>query len=237
MSPAAPTRTQRLRAISWFGSALLHGGALAIMLAAHAWLLWNAAARPVRATGIVIEGGFLPARPPEPPAPTVAFDLPNDDATAPAARLIAGKIDEAINQAQGLTLDQQLDELKRRSSELGRVSSAESIDQMARQLNAFLGTKPRAERPAEQPVGGQFDFNTAQLHDVQRTPLADGGFRYATVLVDAQGRKFETDVDTATGEQLFKVFEIIRGNPLLEKVYRQVVMGLLDKLTQPSRTP
>ena len=36
------------------------------------------------------------------------------------------------------------------------------------------------------------------------------------------------------GEQLYRTFQLIKKNPLLEKVYRQVVMGLLDKLTQPT---
>ena len=51
-----------------------------------------------------------------------------------------------------------------------------------------------------------------------------------SVLLDAAGRTRETELTAAEGEQLYKTWELIKANPLLEKVYRGIVMQLLDKL-------
>jgi len=231
--PIFPLR--HLRTASCLGSALAHGIGLAAVLTGQLWMqLQGVPDAGVRESRIVLEGGFLPASlPAEEPPPIVVADSDSDPASVASKEFVEGQIETAVAAAQTLTLDEQLEQLKRRSADLSGVSSAESIDQLARQFNALLGTKPRAERPSAEPVAGPFDFETAQLHEVHREPQETGGFRYRTVLVDAEGRRFETEVDAATGEQLHKVFEIIRGNPLLEKVYRQIVMSLLDQLSQP----
>ena len=49
-------------------------------------------------------------------------------------------------------------------------------------------------------------------------------------MLDAHGRTLETPLDAAEGERLFGIFELIKSNPLLERVYRGVVLSLLDKL-------
>ena len=45
---------------------------------------------------------------------------------------------------------------------------------MASTLNKWLGTEQRATMPAEKPVAGEFDYDTAQLHDVRREKTKDG---------------------------------------------------------------
>ena len=60
-------------------------------------------------------------------------------------------------------------------------------------------------------------------------------YRYVAVLLDAEGRQMDQELETEDGEKLYRTFQLIKKNPLLEKVYRQVVMGLLDKLTQPAQ--
>jgi len=220
---------------SCLGSGFVHVVTLGGVFVGQLWLQLHDATPAVdRSSRIVIQGGFLPWREAVDESRPIEFE---DSASAPASTatpgFVEGKVSESIAEARSLTLDEQLEQLKRRSAELSGGSSAESIDQMAKRINALLGTKPRAAEPAAEPVDGSFDFDTAQMHEVCRESLEVGGYRYRTVLVDSRGRQFETEVDAETGEQLYKVFEIIRGNPLLEKVYRQVVMGLLDKLSQP----
>lgn len=235
---------RRLRSWSLLGSGSLHACVATGLVVQFWWSLNAASLAPPAPRGIVIEGGFLPepARP-EMPAVAIADAVPtslSDDASAAPvvdAAALSAQVRTAIAEAQQLPVEDQLAQLERRAAELNRVSTAESVERMAQAISGLLGTKPRAEQPVDQPAGGkpegEFDFNTAQLHDVRREMLESGEVRYGTVLVDAQGRRFETEVDAATGEQLLKVFNIMRGNPLLEKVYRRVVMGLLDQLARP----
>jgi hypothetical protein len=63
--------------------------------------------------------------------------------------------------------------------------------------------------------------------------LEDGKFKYTAVLIDSAGRTQETEMNAAEGESAFKTFELIKQNPLLERVYRGVVMSLLDKMLKP----
>lgn len=236
---------RRLRSWSLLGSGTLHACVATGLVVQFWWSLNAASLAPQSPRGIVIEGGFLPesARTETPAVAivdAVPAPLPTDaspDEPLVDSAVLAAQVRTAIAEARQLPFDDQLAQLERRAAELNQVSTAESVERMAQAIGGLLGTKPRAEQPVDQAAGGKqegaFDFNTAQLHDVRREMLESGEVRYWTVLVDAQGRRFETEVDAATGEQLLKVFNVIRGNPLLEKVYRRVVMGLLDQLARP----
>ena len=66
-------------------------------------------------------------------------------------------------------------------------------------------------------------------------PKDGGGFRYVTVLLDAQGRTVETEVSQQEGEPVYELMQRIKANPLLEQVYRQIVMPLLDQLVAAAK--
>lgn len=157
-----------------------------------------------------------------------------DPLAPPVATLTANelnrRITDSVDDANQLSPDQQRDRLRQLAGQLNDVATDKSVEQLTGTLQQALGVAPRAVRPAEKPVDGEFDFKTAQLHDVRREPLEGGGFRYVTVLLDAAGRTNETELSAAEGEQLYKTWELIKANPLLEKVYRGIVMQLLDKL-------
>lgn len=188
----------------------------------------------------------LPAAPPLELIATTNWDaLPSLDhvpATQiePADSPVGGafverQVEQAIDDARKQSPDQQLDRLRELSDQLSDVSSDKSLDELSNQFQKWLGTKPRATQPTDKRVEGPFDFQTAQVHDVRRTERDDGTFRYSVVLLDAAGRSLETELTEAEGEQLYRTFELIKQNPLLEKVYRQVVMSLLDKLLEKPR--
>jgi hypothetical protein len=103
------------------------------------------------------------------------------------------------------------------------------VDQIAASLKGWLGTSERATRPADEPVAGDFDFSTAQLHDVRRDDSGDA-IRYTAILLDAAGRTTESELTPAEGESVYRVMQLMKDNPLLERVYRGVVLSLLDKL-------
>lgn len=120
------------------------------------------------------------------------------------------------------------------ASQQNRISTEESTADINAFLGKLLNTGERATAPAKEPIAGEFDLNSAQLHDVRREMLEDGKFKYIAVLIDPAGRTQETEMPAAEGESAFKTFELIKQNPLLERVYRGVVMSLLDKMTKPS---
>lgn len=164
-----------------------------------------------------------------------AQELPKPTSSDPLESLsppsiVQRRVEQSIEQANRLAPEQKLERLSELSGELNKVSTEESLDQLTTQLQGLLGLKPRATEPAEKGAEGPFDMTTAQIHDVRRQELKEGGFLYFAILLDAAGRQQETELDEETGAQLHRTFELIKANPLLEKVYRQVVMSLLDKI-------
>jgi hypothetical protein len=151
-----------------------------------------------------------------------------------AASWVQQRVADEIAAAENLSADDQLQTLRQLAGTLNRVSSAESVDAIASRLQTLLGTESRAREPAAEPVAGEFDLDTAQLHDVRRSDNGRGGFSYVGVMLDAAGRTMETPLDEAEGANLYRIFELMKSNPLLERVYRGVVMSLLDKMLKPA---
>jgi hypothetical protein len=79
-----------------------------------------------------------------------------------------------------------------------------------------------------------FDYETAQLHAVTRTPATDASsgspWQYEGVLLDAEGRTRHIPLSESEGAPLYQLLQRIRANPLLESLYRQLAMPLLDQL-------
>ena len=146
-----------------------------------------------------------------------------------ASALVQRELLDSITAAEGRSDEENLDRLKTLSDQLTATSSAESIDQLASSLQRWLGTEERATRPADEPVEGEFDLQTAQLHDIVRDD-STGQVRYTAVLLDAAGRTMESPLTEAEGESVYRVMQLMKQNPLLERVYRGVVLSLLDKL-------
>jgi hypothetical protein len=155
------------------------------------------------------------------------------DPTSAASRWVQARVRAEIAAAENAPQEDQLARLTVLSGQLESISTAESVDSLTTRLAGLLGTERRAEQPAAQPVAGEFDFDAAQIHDVKRTDDGRGGFAYTAILLDAQGRTLETPLSPAEGEQLYKVMELVKANPLLERIYRGLVMSLLDKTLKP----
>ena len=244
---------------SWRLSLLLHGSVFAFALAAFLADVPLAAysgsaeatSRPVgeftdAAPVLVTIEGLQAARPTgaelaeseiarlaaELPPPELAAELldPVAASTSAASGWLHRRVLDEVAAAERLSQDDQRERLAALGGELEQISSAESVDAISRRLSGLFGTASRATQPAAEPVPGEFDYDTAQLHDVKRTERADGGYDYVAVLLDAAGRTMESALAEAEGEQLYKTFQLIKANPLLERVYRGVVMSLFDKL-------
>jgi hypothetical protein len=134
--------------------------------------------------------------------------------------------------AEQRSTDENLEKLEELSQRLATVSSAGAVEDINSQLRRVLRAGERADRPAEEPVAGDFDFATAQLHDVLREANEAGQWQFTAILVDSAGRKFESPLDPTAGESAYRTMRLIKSNPLLEKVYRGVVMSMLDQVLQ-----
>ncbi|MFM2095475.1 MAG: hypothetical protein RIS70_2599, partial [Planctomycetota bacterium] len=155
------------------------------------------------------------------------------EASGPSiAEYVAQQIEQVPRETEAADTEDRLKRLQHVSGQLQQASSAESLKQLSGQLNRWLGTSTRAIAPPTEKPEGPFDYSTAQLHDVLRNETAGGQFEYRSVLIDSAGRTIEIPTGEEEGARLYRIWELIRKNPLLETVYRQVVMGLLDSLTK-----
>jgi len=149
-----------------------------------------------------------------------------------ATNFVRSQIDRSIRNSQQRSNEENLDRLKKLGGDLSRNSRSESVQEMA----GFLGSliPKRADQPVSDSTGMTFDVATAQLHDVQKSVDPTGIERYLAVMIDAQGITTEIELDEESGEQLYKTMKLIRSNPLLEQVYRKIVMGILDNFLKNS---
>lgn len=143
---------------------------------------------------------------------------------------IASAVTAAIENSDRVSDQRKQDELRRNLARLEQLATPQSIDDVSGQVRSAMSLPDRALAPAETPIAGPFDFDTAQFHDVVREPRESGGWRYRSVLVDAAGRTLETELDAEQGESVYETMRMIKSSPLGEAVYRSLVMPLLDKM-------
>ncbi len=159
--------------------------------------------------------------------PAVAVVTDVADVTGPMVR---ERIEQVVEEAVGRSDQENLDRLDRLAGRLSEVSREGTVDQLARSFHSMLGTSERAGEPATEPIGGEFDPQTAQFHDVRRE-FPDGQTpQYFAILIDAQGRTIEVAMEAAEGERMYALMRRIKDHPLLERVYRRIAMPLLDQL-------
>ncbi len=224
----------RYRRYGWGASLLVHG-VLVIGLLAWSFEPWWLAAeawRQQRAIEVTIaETATASEAADEGPAEVRIVSDPADV----TGQMVRDRVGEVVAESATMNEADKLARLDTLSQRLNQVTDEASINSLAGAMHSFLGTKPRATAPAKETPSGAFDFDTAQFHDIQRYPKEDGGFRYVTVLLDAQGRTVEVEVSQQEGEPVFLTMQRIKANPLLEQVYRQIVMPLMDQLVAAAK--
>lgn len=191
------------------------------------WWLADWAARNARMVRLTMAAGEAAEEAAEPPSPEVRIV---SDPAEVTAELVRNRLEEVVADAESLSDADKLAKLDALSERLAQVADEGSIQALSGVMQSLLGTQPRATQPAEEKPPGEFDFETAQFHDIQRTPKEPDGFRYVTVLLDAEGRTLEVEVSEHEGQPIYETMQRIKANPLLEQVYRQIVMPLLDQL-------
>lgn len=171
---------------------------------------------------------------PELPAEPEVVPLPGEKAADTVARVL----EEQTQAAAARTDEENLTALEEQGERLKKVSSEETIDQIADQFHSWAGTEERATEPAKDApmqtadtvTGSNFDTETAQFYDVKKIrSKTTGEIKYKAVLIDAQGRTMTMELPKEEGERLYPVFKQMKQNPLMAQVYKKIVMPIIDK--------
>jgi uncharacterized membrane protein YkoI len=159
--------------------------------------------------------------------------LPDPDASI-VASFVQRQIAQSIDEGNRRSLAENEGMLARLSQQLTESSSQDNIDAMAQFLSGVAGARKPAPSTNDAPI--PFDANTAQIDRVRKEVDSQERVHYIATLVDANGSTKELELDAQTGAQLYKILKIIESNPLLERVYRKIVMGFLDQaLAKPTK--
>ena len=159
--------------------------------------------------------------------------LPDPDASIMSS-FVQRQIAQSIDEGNRRSLAENEGMLSRLSQQLTESSSQDNIDAMAQFLSGLAGARKPAPSTNDAPI--PFDANTAQIDRVRKEVDSLERVHYIATLVDANGSTKELELDAQTGAQLYKILKIIESNPLLERVYRKIVMGFLDQaLAKPTK--
>lgn len=218
-----PIRSQRdtrkrLWAFSWWLSVALHISALGLLVG----FLLNTPVITSTSESISLEG-TLGERVDEANAELRS----KEDGVTDKQRWLRD-IKRQIAQAEARGDKENIERLKRLTEELNRSSSTKSVEEMSEYFSGIFGK--RASAPIETAKNEEFDVSTAQVHEVRRESDGGSGFIYTLVMVDAKGVTQEIDIDPENGERLYKTMKLIKSNPLLERIYRGILMGILDQV-------
>jgi hypothetical protein len=140
------------------------------------------------------------------------------------------QLDAEVGRQRRVPPHEQLDRLSVMGRQLHELSSPSSLDELSEQFQSWMGYSPRATQPAPVSEPGEFDYATAQITDISRQELPDRTYRYLCLLLDAEGRTMEVELDAAHGAIAFELLQRIKKYPLLEQVYRQIFMPLADQI-------
>ena len=158
------------------------------------------------------------------------------DGTQMAESTLQEKVRQKLADAGERSSEENLGELDQRVAQLNQISSPESVDAISEHVGRVMGLQSRATDPAEVKPTGKFDPDSAQFHDVKRLTNKDGSYTYMAILVDAAGRTSELELTEDEGQTLYSTMQKINANPLLGRVYRSMVMPLVDQLLQEQKT-
>jgi hypothetical protein len=124
-----------------------------------------------------------------------------------------------------------IEDIRDRLADLnGKVAPA-SVDEIIAWFD--LGGFETADAQGEAAAPAPFDYRTMTFYAIDRKAFPDGpGF--VITWIDRQGVRMESDFpsDMVTPEvtRLYEIFALIKANPLLEKLYRGIVVKILGEM-------
>lgn len=220
-APNEPTRRRRVGLVA----SLAFHAVLLTLLVVVPYQIWYAPGEEAKPTASTSSGSDS-----NPATGKGKVNKPEDI----TAEKVESKIASVVKEADKLTDEEKLDRLAGAAGQLENLATEESVNEVNDKLRKLLGTPERAAQPSVEPVAGPFDYDTAQYHDVKRVKDRDGVWQYTAVLIDAKGRTLEapmtTPAERAEAEKVYQTMQILKSNPLAEKVYRDIGMGQIDRL-------
>ncbi|OYP36002.1 hypothetical protein [Rhodopirellula sp. MGV] len=236
MSPVLNSLTSRQKAIGI--SLVIHALILTVLLV---WVM-----PPTEQQGSEQQRSNQTASKPDSPNQSGTQSQPTPPA-APASPLppvdvdkeqIKKSLDQQIEAVNRLPDEKKLSELERNARRLEAIADEQSVRQTATAVAESFGVDTSQYVAANdgQVVEGELDPSTAQIANVTRRQADKGGYAYFAEMVDQQGHRSEVPVSVQEGEKLYETFELIRKYPMMEGVYRSVVMPMLQKLV-PDHAP
>ncbi|MGN1274978.1 MAG: hypothetical protein ACI4UF_10345, partial [Thermoguttaceae bacterium] len=90
----------------------------------------------------------------------------------------------------------------------------------------------RATEARQEVSPDQFDADSAQIDSCERVPKDEkegGGWRYIATLVDAKGNSMKVELPESEGASTWRTMQMLKENPLMNAIYRNAVMPLLDR--------
>jgi hypothetical protein len=143
---------------------------------------------------------------------------------------IESSLRSAIENTATVSEERKLSELQRNVQRLEQIASESSIADVGQAIRSATALEDRASVPAAEPVGGAFDYDSAQFHDVSRIMNDDGKWVYRSILLDAKGRTIEVELTESEGKTAYETMQMVKASPFAEAVYRSMVMPMLDKM-------
>jgi hypothetical protein len=162
------------------------------------------------------------------------------------------ELEDQLRAVEEQPADANVERLEELGERLHRLSTERRVNAITDRVAQALGTGERtvtssdpsppipengppatADAPSESEE--PFDYSRAQFENVLKQVDDEGRVTYTGLLADPEGRTRQVELDAAEGEELYRLFETIRRYPLLEQVYRKVVMSLLDRMVEQNR--
>ena len=244
------TRRSRTFSVALLGSSVLHSVVIGVLILGSVW----SAARIERSALATIDSRVarhaLKSEPSVADGTTVLVppleegaDLSRDSLDqleAPVSndslsQLALKRLDAETKRAEALNPEQQFHKLQAASKRLSQLSSDKSIGEMSGKLRQVFQLPERATQPtADAEENERFNPESAQLHDVLKEATDEGQDRYVAVLIDSKGLTSKIPLSPEEGKKLHRMMQLIKSNPLLERVYRELAMPLLDQLLKKS---
>ena len=224
--------TRRAWTWSWWLSLLLHTCVVSAFVAY--WLYEIKPAKLVMSEPLEIDGGFRQRTEDSADASMDPLRIEPMSERFDRSKILKD-IQVRTEQAQERGDQENFSQLNQLSADLRRNSTPKTVDEMSEFFGGIFGK--RAKEPDPTGASGPFDVSTAQMHDITKQTDEQNNVRYVIVMIDAQGVTQTIDIDAENGERLYKTMKLIKSNPLLERVYRNIIMGILDQVLKDQADP
>ena len=139
-----------------------------------------------------------------------------------------------IRQASGRPSRETIRDLDRMTRRLETFVSPESLGEITRRLQSEFGPSAALQVVARDADRAEFDAESAHIQDAYRDTTTQ---TYIAVLVDRAGQRLDVPLDDVQGERLAGLMRWMKSHPLVDGIYRNIVMGILDRMGGVARAP